>query len=360
MSAASQISQRKPIIVNEGKERYSEDGEGTMRGGNILFRRTPHPDWFFMNGYPGGDFVTRVPWERRILFLMEPPMIEQYGPDYVKQFGVLVSPYAFDGYPGRLILDNTCLGWHTGLYSRTNPFKKLPDAENFPIPEKTKMISVISSFDKKTRVGHRKRIAFISALLTRYGEKIDYFGRGLNPVEDKLDAIVPYKYHIAIENCNLNNYWTEKLTDAWICWSLPIYCGDPSILRKIPDPLGMEVIDISDPMSAMRHIDYILDNDIYSSRTSAIAACRKWAIKKSNVLTRVCEIIESSDESVLAKPCLDHDDVIRRLPYKRRSFGEILGRTVSWCAGVSYVYNIKRKYGKILRQRTEKSDRRTV
>jgi hypothetical protein len=209
------------------------------------------------------------------------------------------------------------------------------------------MISVVSSIVKKKRSGHRKRVAFISALLANYGERIDYYGRGFNPVQDKLDAIAPYKYHIAIENCNLNNYWTEKLTDAWVGWSLPIYCGDPSILGKVPDPMGIEVIDISDPDSAMRHIDYILRNDIYSSRVGAIAACRKWAIRKSNVLTRVCEIIESSDKSTLTKPRLDHDDVIRRLVHKRHTAGDVLGGAVSWCIGTAYVWKIRRLYGKI-------------
>jgi len=274
-------------------------------------------------------------------------MIEEYRLDYVKQFGVLVSPYAIDGYPGRMIVDNTCLGWHTGV----NKFAKLSDVENYPIPEKTKMISLVSSIEKKKRFGHRKRVAFISALMSYYGEKIDYYGHGLNPIQDKLEAIAPYKYHIAIENCNLNNYWTEKLTDGWIGWSLPIYCGDPSILRKIPDPLGIEVIDISDPVSAMRHIDYILGSDIYHSRLDAIAACRKWAIEKSNVCARVCEIIESSEESVLKKPRLAQDDIIRRLKYKKRhTIGGFFSGAASWCIGASSVWNIKRMHGKMARQ----------
>jgi len=336
-----------PIIVSGGGYGcLSEDGAGSMRGGKIRFGRTPDPDWFFINGCPEADFKTRVPWERRILFLMEPPMIERYRLDYVNQFGVLVSPYCFDGYPGRLILDNTCIGWHAGLNAHPQIFRKLDDVENFPVPRKTKTISVVSSLKKK-RFGHRKRVAFISSLLARYGAKIDYYGHGFNPIQDKLDAIAPYKYHIAIENCNLNNYWTEKLADAWIGWSLPIYCGDPSILRKVPDPLGIEVIDISDPLSSMRHIDYILDSDVYHSRIDAIAACRKWAIRKTNVLERVCEIIESSERQVLTKPRLEQDDVIRRLVYKRNTVGGVLGGAVSWCIGASYVWNIKRMHGRI-------------
>ena len=173
-----------PIIVNGEMDCFSEDGKGSMRGGNILFRQTSDPDWFFMSGCPSADFTTRVPWERRILFLMEPPMIEQYRLDYVKQFGVLVSPYAIDGYPGRMILDNTCLGWHV----TSDKFKKLSDVEEYPIPEKTKMISIVSSLKKK-KFGHRKRVAFLSALLSHYGDKIDYYGYGFNPIQDRKSVV---------------------------------------------------------------------------------------------------------------------------------------------------------------------------
>jgi len=317
-----------------------------MRDGRVIFRPCPEADWLVMIGFPDSDFSTNIPWERRILFLTEPPMIETYGLDYVKQFGVLVSPYEIDGYPGRAALGNPCFGWHIGRWIDPSPFGKLPDVENYSIPDKNKTISIISSLKKK-RFGHRKRISFLSTLMSRYGGKMDYYGDGFANLPDKLEAIAPYKYHIAIENCNLTNYWTEKLTDAWIAWSLPIYCGDPSILRQVPDPMGIEVIDISDPASAMRHIDYILSHDIYASRQAAIAACRKWAIKKSNMLERVCEIIESSDSSVLEKPRLETDEVIRRLDNHKHSVGEVIGGALSWCVGFALTWKIKRLYAKI-------------
>jgi hypothetical protein len=287
---------------------------------------------------------------------MEPPVIETYDLRYVSQFGVLVSPYRIDGYQGRIIYSNPCLGWFVGTgiggegINRAL-FGKLPDVENYPIPDKNKSISIVSSLKKK-KPGHRRRVAFISELMSRYGDGIDYYGAGFAPVPDKLDAIAPYKYHIAIENCNLNNYWTEKLTDAWIGWSLPIYCGDPSILRQVPDPMGIEVIDIGDPMSAMRHIDYILSEDIYSSRLGSIAACRKWAIKKSNMLEMVCGIIESSDPVVLEKPKLDADETIHRLDNHTHSAGEIIHGAFSWCAGKYFTMSIKRTYEKINRKKS--------
>jgi hypothetical protein len=329
-----------------------------MRGGKIIFSNDLEADWFFVNGLDWffenkiTESATKIPWERRIIFLMEPPTGTTYALEYVNQFGVLVSSYKIDGYKGRLVLGNTCLPWHLGAFMNPNPFPTLRDVENFHPPHKSKTISIVASTMIVER-GHRKRVAFLSALMSRFGVKVDYYGKGFSSILDKFDAIVPYKYHIAIESCNLNNYWTEKLLDAWLAWCLPIYCGNPSILRQVPDPMGIEVIDISDPDSAMRHIDYILSEDIYSSRLEAIAACRKWAIQKSNPLSRVCEIIETSEPSVLNVPPLKCDEVIRGIRNKKhRTVGRKIRQALAWCDGSFHVWNMKRKHKKILAEKS--------
>jgi hypothetical protein len=307
-------------------------GNGTARDGAVVFRDGEDADWLV--GIPSAP--TRVPRERRILFLTEPPMINEYELRFIRQFGVVVSPYDIEGYAGRVVLDNPCLGWSRG-------FDASYDLESC---RKTKEISVVSSLKKK-RFGHRKRVVFLYELMRHYGNEMDYFGRGFAPLDRKFDAIAPYKYHIAIENCNLVNYWTEKLADAWMGWSLPIYCGDPSILRKVPDPEGLEIIDISDAPSSIRHIDYILKKDIYSSRLDAIKKCREWAVKKSSVTERVCEIIESSPDAVKNIPKLEDCETIHEWNGHRHTLsGEIRG-AISWCLGARAVWKAKNAYRKI-------------
>jgi hypothetical protein len=144
--------------------------------------------------------------------------------------------------------------------------------------------------------------------------------------------------------------------DAWMAWSLPIYCGDPSILRTVPDPMGLEVIDISDISSSMRHIDHILKEDIYSSRLDAISRCREWAIKKSSVAERACEIIESSHASVKDVPKLETGEVIYDWnEHSHTLSGEIKG-AVSWCLGTMTVWKVKKTYKKIMNARRKGSE----
>ncbi len=47
--------------------------------------------------------------------------------------------------------------------------------------------------------------------------------------EVKRQFLSPYKFTIAFENDVFPGYQTEKLYDAMVCGSLPVYCGDPLI-----------------------------------------------------------------------------------------------------------------------------------
>ena len=328
---------------------FTEDGAGSMRGGRILFSRessyAADADWLFVGDGIYDSFDTTVPRERRILFLMEPIAIRRYPLEYIEQFGTIVSHYQPEGYSGRWIEGNPCLGWFAGVSygsgeagpaSSSNNgtsqlFRRLSDVQSYSALEKTKSVSMVTSL-KKRRPGHAKRYEFLNALRTQFGDRIDYYGREFRPIEDKLDAIAPYKYHIAIENCRERGYWTEKLADAWIGWSLPLYCGDPSILEQVPDVGGIEIIDIYDHRQAMAKIEQILKDDPYGERIDAIKKCREWAIAESSPYERVCRIIESADESVHDIPPLAVAERIRTIPrggikgtiYKKVS--QLLGR----------------------------------
>ena len=57
---------------------------------------------------------------------------------------------------------------------------------------KSKLISVFCS--NRTRLeGHRQRVKFVNICKEHFKERLDWFGRGYNFVEDKWSAIAPYK-----------------------------------------------------------------------------------------------------------------------------------------------------------------------
>jgi hypothetical protein len=89
--------------------------------------------------------------------------------------------------------------------------------------------------------GHRVayREDFFKAL-SKY-KKVDAPGRSMNNMpsmdsmftgdiwERKRQFLRPYKFTISFENNSYPGYQTEKLYDAMLEWSIPIYCGDPYI-----------------------------------------------------------------------------------------------------------------------------------
>ena len=295
----------------------SDNGKGSMFSGEYFFTSQKGSwygsDWLIVCDSSHSCFYTDIPRERRILFFGEPPEIREYAKYsyYIEQFGTIVSMSEIPGYTGRVIISNPKLGWTAGISGEMDSFSK---AMNYPLPNKTRIISTVTSLRHSTEY-HRKRVKFIRELQREFPGIIDCYGREYNPVDDKLSAIAPYKYHVAIENSRHKNYWTEKLTDAWAGWSLPIYFGDPEILNHVPDKRGLEVIDIDDMAGAVGKIRGIIESDIYSARIDAIRTCREWALKESNRYLTACEIVS---ESQSVAPKLIRPELFRTLISKRK------------------------------------------
>ncbi|MBN2166277.1 MAG: hypothetical protein JW717_08390 [Marinilabiliaceae bacterium] len=76
-----------------------------------------------------------------------------------------------------------------------------------------------------------KRIEFFNKL-SKY-KKVDSGGRYINniggPVNNKIEFLSQYKFNIAFENCISDGYTTEKIVDAMIGNTIPIYWGNPYI-----------------------------------------------------------------------------------------------------------------------------------
>jgi hypothetical protein len=90
--------------------------------------------------------------------------------------------------------------------------------------QKQKKLSIVASPKKQTE-GHKLRHSVIGS----YGDKIDLYGRGYNPIPNKIPSLKQYMYQIVIENTKEDYYFTEKLIDCLQTGVIPIYWGCPSI-----------------------------------------------------------------------------------------------------------------------------------
>ncbi len=93
--------------------------------------------------------------------------------------------------------------------------------------EKTRMLSLIAS-RKRRLSGHRLRHKAVRALAAKR-IAVDVMGRGYRAFEDKAEGLAPYRYSVVIENSRQTGYITEKVIDAFLCRTVPIYWGAPDI-----------------------------------------------------------------------------------------------------------------------------------
>jgi len=64
-------------------------------------------------------------------------------------------------------------------------------------------------------------------------------------VFNKKDALINYKYSIAVENSREKNYITEKFIDCFLCDAIPIYYGCPNIKEVYPEEFFIELPDLN-------------------------------------------------------------------------------------------------------------------
>lgn len=257
--------------------------------------------WIVRNKYIKRPTKCRVAPENTILMLSEPYSVLNFPKRYRDQFGLVCS--CQDQVKHRnVIYRQAALPWFVGvgdLNSSGSVSLSYDTLINAPLPEKTKMLSVISS-NKAFTFGHKARIDFVKKLQQRYGDRIDYYGRGSNGFKDKWDVLAPYKYHIAIENSQSPYYWTEKLSDCYLAGTFPIYYGCTNISDFLRAN-AYQTIDIKDPEASFKVIDNILDNDPYESLKETLTATRTQILNDYNIFTLMADCCNQLDPMATKK-----------------------------------------------------------
>lgn len=161
--------------------------------------------------------------------------------------------------------------------------------------EKNRFMSVICS-NKAIWSGHRKRMTFLDRLRSHpVSRHIDFFGGGANPVDDKWNAIAPYKYHLVLENSIVPDYWSEKLADSYLGFAYPVYYGCPNIHDYFSHD-ALRVIDIENFDRTIAVIEELLNDDRYEERLPVINVARDKVLNDYNLFQLMSEICDRPAE----------------------------------------------------------------
>lgn len=173
---------------------------------------------------------------------------------------------------------NKVLGWHKSLFNLPN-FKFKPiseisqwnllpsselDTSKFKIYNKTKLTSFITSTRNMVE-GHQFRLNCLNEIKNQ-NLNVDAFGRGINPINSKLEGLQDYHFSIAMENGTMENYFTEKILDCMLAGTIPIYHG----CTNIGDYFNLDGIIIFNTKEELINILSNIDKVTYEKRKDAV------------------------------------------------------------------------------------------
>ena len=187
----------------------------------------------------------------------------QYPTEFLRQFGGIITARD-DLDHTRIFKEQHICVWHVMKgYSFLNGLKPFP---------KTKMLSAIIS-SASNREGHKKRFAFMNKMKSNFGKDLDWFGKGVNPIRDKWDGLKDYNYSIAIENSSRPDYFTEKIMDCFLAYTMPFYYGCTNIGQYFP-PGSYVWVDPKEMGQAVKRIEEAIASKLYERNFDLILEAR--------------------------------------------------------------------------------------
>lgn len=214
------------------------------------------------------SYSLHCPPSKTLLAMKEPPDICFFPSGYTRQF------YGALGHDSRIQCADNQMGFPGHHWFAEIPINALKANKPFT---KEKLISAVVS-NKQDTQGHRQRFKLMTTLKAHFGDRLDWFGRGVQDLGDrKLDGLQNYRYHIALENGVWPHYWTEKLADCFAANCVPFYSGAPNVEEYFSKD-SIVRIDVNDPEKTIRIIEETLEKNGYEARQTALRESRETLI----------------------------------------------------------------------------------
>jgi hypothetical protein len=243
--------------------------QSNMKWGEFTFTEESieECDYLVILDYPKDDFSIKVNKDNIIHLCLEPPneisKYRQYANKKVKWI------YNQLDIKKNNILSHGALPWHID-----KDFDFLSTLKVESLNKENKIVWVTSN--QRSSKGHKIRMDFLDSI--KKIPFVDIYGRGIKPIEDKWEVLQATKYAIAYENFQSDYYWTEKIIDCHLSYTMPLYFGCNTIDNFFPKDSYIQI----DPKD--KHIDLFLKEIIQSNKweenLDAIAKARELVLKE--------------------------------------------------------------------------------
>jgi len=155
--------------------------------------------------------------------------------------------------------------------------------------KKSRNVSCIVSNKRHTK-GAISRLNFLKKIQNECPNFVDVFGRERKEIKSKCEGLIPYRYSICMENTRRKNYFTEKFTDAMMCWTIPIYWGCHNIGQYFPSDSFYE-IDIESNNCISTLIE-ILHKPIMEKNIKAMHHARNLIFSRYNIWNTIDSVLQ--------------------------------------------------------------------
>jgi hypothetical protein len=206
-------------------------------------------DYLVILEYPAKDFSVKVNKDNILHVCQEPPNeVSKY-----RQYANKNAKLVFNQLDTKKnnILSHGALPWHVD-----KDYDFLSALKPTDLKKENKVVWITSN--QMTSKGHNERMDFLNRIKDL--PDVHLYGRGIRPIADKWTALEDAKYAIAYENFQDDYYWTEKIIDCYLSYTMPLYFGCRSIGNFFPKDSYIEL----DPND--KHIDLLLKETIASNK----------------------------------------------------------------------------------------------
>jgi hypothetical protein len=273
-------------LIKDWKEpdifRQTPMGDG--KWGDIQFTFDPieEADGVVVFTRPPFNIDIKCPRGMKWLISLEPPTpFHRFHLKSYRYFDRVVSQHSRKSGNNH-ILTHGALPWH--INKSFSELIKLPPARDMKLDKVSCIVSNLNWMK-----GHELRLKFVD-FLNKSKFPIELYGRGSRPIEDKFDALYPFKYSIAFENSSYKNYWTEKIADCFLSWSIPIYYGCPNILDYFPEG-SILLVDPKKPEQSLKKIEEAVQNNYWEKNLNAVAEARDLILNKYQFFPFITNLI---------------------------------------------------------------------
>lgn len=165
-----------------------------------------------------------------------------------------------------------------------------------PPPIKQAKLSAIAS-TKEMIEGHKLRNSFMKMLEQDFPE-VSVFGEGRAArLKDKWEGLGPFEFSIAIENSSKPDYWTEKIADCFLSYTVPVYFGATNLDQYFPKesyvwlPLGSE-------NAAIAVIEEVLHEESWTQRASGVQEARRRVMENFSLFGQIASRVRAEAEAI--------------------------------------------------------------